>query len=72
VVGGDLNTLLGPLETALGELRRHDLVAAPVTGGPRLLPVVDRILARGATVLDGRLLPGAGSDHRPVLAVLEL
>ncbi len=69
VAAGDFNTFFGPFEESAGRLRRAGFTQAP---SPRLLvPDVDWFFARGARIT-ARRLPIGGSDHRPVLAELQL
>jgi endonuclease/exonuclease/phosphatase family metal-dependent hydrolase len=63
VLAGDLNARAG--SRTLTELERT-LTLVPADGA-----TVDHVLVSGLRPVEGRLLPAGGSDHRPVLCVLD-
>lgn len=70
VVAGDLNTLFGGAEPLWDAAARRGFHPVEVSGRRRLSPHLDHVLVRGLDAADGRELPIAGSDHRPVSAVV--
>ena len=72
IVGGDLNTLFGPLEGAWTALEAAGLARIPLRHGRWLSPAIDHVFVRGAARASGEVLRLPGSDHLPVFAEVEL
>ena len=72
IVGGDLNTLFGPLEGTGAALEAAGLARIPLRHGRWLSPAIDHVFVRGAARASGEVLRLAGSDHLPVFAEVEL
>jgi endonuclease/exonuclease/phosphatase family metal-dependent hydrolase len=71
IVGGDVNTLFGPLEGVAGAFEAAGLERIPLRHGRWLSPSVDQIFVRGASGAAGEVLRLRGSDHFPIVAEVE-
>lgn len=73
VVGGDFNTFLSArFETSLRRFEAAGFTNLFHAVGPRWRPRLDYFMVRGAVRARGVQLRGRGSDHQPIMAVLEL
>jgi endonuclease/exonuclease/phosphatase family metal-dependent hydrolase len=72
IVGGDVNTLFGPLEGVAAAFEAAGLERIPLRYGRWLSPSIDQIFVRGASRAAGEVLRLRGSDHFPVAAEVEL
>jgi endonuclease/exonuclease/phosphatase family metal-dependent hydrolase len=72
VVAGDCNTFFGRLEEVAATLGEAGFERAVVAGRRRLRPAIDHLFVRGLTVVTARELAAGGSDHRPIVAELEV
>lgn len=71
IVGGDVNTLFGPLEGVAGAFEAAGLERIPLRYGRWLSPSIDQIFVRGASCAAGEVLRLRGSDHFPIVAEVE-
>jgi endonuclease/exonuclease/phosphatase family metal-dependent hydrolase len=67
LLGGDFNTLLGPLETSKRALAEHGFTDLFAGSGARPLPRLDTFFVRGGRFERARRLRASGSDHQPIL-----
>jgi endonuclease/exonuclease/phosphatase family metal-dependent hydrolase len=71
IVGGDVNTLFGPLEGVAATFEAAGLRRIPLRHGRWLSPSIDHIFVRGASRAAGEVLRLPGSDHFPIFAEVE-
>jgi endonuclease/exonuclease/phosphatase family metal-dependent hydrolase len=67
VLAGDLNTALGPVESTFRALRAAGFTRGRLAGRRSPLPALDHVFVRDLEVVEGRVLPHRGSDHRAVV-----
>jgi len=72
IVGGDFNTIFGPLEGVTAALEASGLQRVVPRRQRRMSPSIDHIFVRGATSAWGEVLRVSGSDHLPIYAEIEL
>jgi endonuclease/exonuclease/phosphatase (EEP) superfamily protein YafD len=72
VLGGDFNTMFGPLESVKQELLGAGFQVPRLDHQPRLLPRLDYFFVQGLRTGEGRCLAAAGSDHRAIAAEMWL
>ncbi len=72
ILGGDFNTLFGPLEKAPGVLAEAGFERASVAQRRPLRPAIDHVFVRGLSARSGLELGSRGSDHRPLVVEVEV
>ena len=72
IVGGDFNTIFGPLEGVTAALEAAGLARVVPPRARRMSPSIDHIFVRGAGSARSEVLRVAGSDHLPICAEIEL
>ena len=71
IVGGDFNTLFGPLEGVAAALEAVGLLRVVPRNQRRMSPSIDHVFVRGASCAAGEVLRLRGSDHLPLAAEVE-
>lgn len=72
IVGGDFNTMFGPLEGVPAALEAAGLQRVVPGNERRMSPSIDHIFVRGVVAARGEVLRHRGSDHLPIYAEVEL
>jgi len=71
IVGGDFNTMFGPLEGVAAALEAVGLLRVVPRNERRMSPSIDHVFVRGASRAVGEVLRLRGSDHLPISADVE-
>jgi endonuclease/exonuclease/phosphatase family metal-dependent hydrolase len=71
IVGGDFNTMFGPLEGVAAALEAVGLLRVVPRNERRMSPSIDHVFVRGASRAVGEVLRLRGSDHLPISAEVE-
>lgn len=72
IVGGDFNTMFGPLEGVVAALEAANLQRVVPGNERRMSPSIDHFFVRGVAAARGEVLRLRGSDHLPIYAEVEL